>query len=127
MTDIAAALTIGEKQELFMLLLPRLIDFAHAQGYQLRAGELWRGDAQVAANVASGAGISNSLHPLKLAIDLNLFRHGVWLTRSEAHQPLGDFWKTLHPLCRWGGDFKRPDGSPKPDGNHYSVEHEGRK
>ena len=111
-------MTLGQKQELFMRLLPRLIDFAHEQGYALRGGELERKPDVAAANAAKGTGIANSLHRDKLAIDLNLFRNGKWLTRSEDHKPLGEFWEALHPLCRWGGRFG--------DGNHYSITHEGR-
>jgi hypothetical protein len=120
-------MTLGEKQELFMTLLPRLLDFAHNCGFTIRGGELERSKAQAQRNANSGAGISNSLHLIRLAIDLHLFHHGVYLSRSEDHQLLGNYWKTLHPLCRWGGDFKDADGRPDPDGNHYSLEHEGRK
>ena len=51
----------------------------------------------------------------------NLFKDGKFLTSSEDHRTLGEFWKTLHPDCCWGGDFSRPDG------NHYSMEWQGRK
>lgn len=113
-------LTVGQKQELFMELLPKLLEFAFANGYKVRGGELQRTKAQAEQNAASGAGISNSLHLICLAIDLKLFKNGVYLTRSEDYGTLGAFWKTLHPLCRWGGDFQS-----RPDGNHFSVEHGG--
>lgn len=112
-------MNLGQKQELFMRLLPRLIDKAYELGYQLRGGELLRPQLVAETYAAEGKGISNSLHLKKLAIDLNLFKDGVWLKDSRDHKPLGEYWKSLHPLCRWGGDFS------KPDGNHYSVEHEG--
>ncbi len=112
-------MTLGQKQQLFMRLLPRLIDFAHAQGYELRGGELERSRAQAAANAVTGKGIANSLHTQRLAIDLHLFRDGRYLQATEDHKPLGEFWESLHPLARWGGRFG--------DGNHYSIEHEGRK
>ena len=79
-----------------------------------------RGPEQAAANAMKGIGILNSLHLVSLAIDLNLFQSGKWLQMSSDHRPLGEFWKSLHPLCRWGGDFT------KPDGGHYSITHEGR-
>jgi hypothetical protein len=115
-----AKMTLGQKQELFMELLPMLINRIHDSGYQVRGGELERGRAQAAANQIHGTGIMNSLHIIRLAIDLHLFKNGKYLTMSDDHRPFGNYWKTLHPLCRWGGDFTRPDG------NHYSISHEGR-
>ena len=116
---------LGERQELFMELMPRLLAWGYARGYRMRGGELWRPPEMVAIYAARGSGSANSLHPLRLAIDINLFLNGTFLETSESHRPLGDFWKSLHPLCRWGGDFRRADGTPKPDGNHYSIEHNG--
>lgn len=95
--------------------------------YAVAGGELERSKAQAQVNATSGAGIVNSLHLICLAIDLKLFIDGVYQTESEAYRALGEKWKSLHPLCRWGGDFKDRDGNPKPDGNHFSIEHEGRK
>jgi hypothetical protein len=113
-------LSLGRKQRLFCKLLPRLMDYAHDHGYELSLGEAWRTPEQAARNEFAGIGTRNSLHVDRLAIDLNLFRGGKWLSDSESHRPLADYWKTLHPLCRWGGDFRNPDG------NHYSMTRGGR-
>lgn len=43
----------------------------------------------------------------------------VYCSKTEDHYDLGQFWKGLNPLCRWGGDFRSPDG------NHYSLEYQG--
>lgn len=111
-------MTLGEKQELFMQLLPRLINKAHELGFKIRGGDLFR-DARVhgAMGVKMGYGAANSCHKLKLAIDLNLFQNGQFLDSTEAHKQLGEWWEKQHELCRWGGRFK--------DGNHYSLEHNG--
>ena len=111
---------LGEKQELFMRLLPRLIDKAHELGYQVRGGDLFR-DPRVHGELGEkvGYGHSSSCHKLKLAIDLNLFLNGAFYKTTESHRMIGDWWKKQHELCRWGGDFSRPDG------NHYSIEHQG--
>lgn len=114
-------MTLREKQSLFVRLVARLIDEATLRGYELTFGETWRTPEQAARNAALGIGTATSLHTQRLAVDFNLFRNGVWLNKTEDWKELGEFWKSLHPLCRWGGDFKRPDG------NHLSLEHEGRK
>lgn len=117
-------MTLGEKQRLFMHLLGQFLVWIYESGYTVTGGELERSQAQADANAASGAGISNSLHLKRLAIDLNLFllRDGRWeyQNMTEAYRPLGEKWKSMHPLARWGGDF-----SSRPDGNHFSFEHEG--
>ena len=107
---------LGKRQELFMWLLPRLIDEIHNRGYEVRGGDLFR-DPRVhgAVGEKKGYGYSKSRHKSKCAIDLNLFKDGVYLTKTEDHKPFGDFWKSLDPLCEWGGDFGNKDG------NHYQV------
>lgn len=112
-------MTLGEKQRRFAQLVGRLIDFAYSNGFELTFGEALRTDEQAAINAAKGIGIAKSNHRIKLAIDLNLFIEGAWQTNPDAYRPLGDYWKTLDPLCRWGGDFKMKDAV------HFSLEHEG--
>jgi len=60
-----------------------------------------------------------SLHYEGLAIDIDLFKNGIYLTSTEDHQSFGEFWEGLHPDCRWGGRFR--------DGNHYSLTYQDRK
>ncbi len=67
--------------------------------------------------VRLGYGHPRSAHKNRLAIDLNLFRDGEYLSATEDHRPLGEWWERQHELCRWGGRFD--------DGNHYSLFHEG--
>ena len=113
-------MTLGEKQRLFTRNVAFLIEWAYKEGYELTVAEAYRTQEQSNLNAAAGKGISNSLHMDRLAIDLNLFKDGKYLTNSADHKPLGEFWKSLHPDNRWGGDFSRPDG------NHYSFSHNGR-
>lgn len=120
-------MTLREQRCLFTRLTAHLIQHASVLGYEVSYEEVKRSPAQASANAASGAGISNSLHLVGLAVDLNLYINGVWQPNSESHAPLGAFWKTLHPLARWGGDFRDKNGKPKPDGNHYSLEWQGTK
>jgi hypothetical protein len=113
-------MTLREQQSLFVSLVAQLIAEAHRQGFQLTFGEAYRSPEEAARLASLGKGIAKSLHTVRLAIDLNLFRDGVYLSSAESHRPLGEWWKRQHPLCRWGGDFARADG------NHYSLEYGGR-
>lgn len=112
-------MTLEEKQQRFTELVARLITWAYENGYALTFGEAWRTPEQAALNAAKGSGITNSLHIKRLAIDLNLFLDGQYQTVTEAYRRLGEYWKTLDPEARWGGDFMRPDG------NHFSITHDG--
>lgn len=114
-------MTLRERQSLFVRLVAKLIEFAYANGMELSFGECWRTPDQAKRNAAAGTGISNSLHTERLAIDLNLFVGGVYIDSSAGHRRLGEYWKSLHPDCRWGGDFR------KPDGNHYALSPDGKR
>jgi len=112
---------LSEKRALFTQLLAQLILWAGTQDrVSVALDQVKRTQAEADANAKSGAGISNSLHLLGLAGDLILYKDGKYMDKSEDYKFLGDYWKSLHPLCRWGGDFKS-----RPDGNHFSLEHEG--
>lgn len=108
-------MTLGQKQRLFARMVALLILKAYELGYEITFA--WAYDPP-----ESNSGRSpGSLHRERLAIDLNLFKDGRYLDTTEAHLPLGEWWEQQHSLARWGGRFK------KPDGNHYSLEHQGRK
>lgn len=108
--NLLAPTTERTQQSLFAFLVTHLIQWAFSQGYEITCGDFF----------ALTGHMKNSVHGNKMAADLNLYQGGKYLTDYLAHKPLGDYWKTLHPLCRWGGDFKIRDG------NHYSLEWQGR-
>jgi hypothetical protein len=110
-------LKFGEAQRKFTRMSGELIVWAYENGYELTYGEAYRTPEQAALNAAKGSGISNSLHTKRLAVDLQLFKDGVYLTDSHAYEPLGVFWESLGGA--WGGRFS------KPDGNHFSLAWEG--
>jgi hypothetical protein len=113
-------MSLREQRCLFTTLVADLIWHINSLGYECAINEAYRDPRVAAMNAKTGAGIKNSLHSVGLAVDLNLYIKGKYQTSSEAHRPIGDWWKQRHPLCRWGGDFRRKDG------NHYSMEWEGR-
>jgi hypothetical protein len=111
-------MTLGQKQRQFMRVLPRLIDYAYSIGYELTLGDGYR-DPRLhgAMSESRGYGHPNSCHKLRLAVDLNLFRDGVYLQGADAekgHSLLHDFWDTLGGSKRINNDL-----------NHYSFEHNG--
>lgn len=91
---------LRNKQSEFARKLSLLILYAFEQGYEITLGDAW----------AKSGHIEGSFHYKRLAIDLNLFRDGVFLTKTEDHLPLGVFWESLGGS--WGGRWD--------DGNHYS-------
>lgn len=113
-------MTLKETQILFARLFPRLIDKAFELGYEVTFGDVFR-DPRVHGEpgVKLGYGHPKSVHKVRLAADLNLFKDGKFLGSTEDHQILGEWWEKQHPLCRWGGRFE--------DGNHYSLEYGGMK
>jgi len=84
---------------------------AYSLGYTLTLGEGYTQADQDTDHM------KNSLHYVKLAQDLSLFHDGVYLTSSNAYEELGKYWESLGGA--WGGRFG--------DGNHFSLEHEGKK
>lgn len=110
-------MTLSEKQRKFTTMIGRLIEWCDVHGYELTFGEAYRTPEQAQLNAKSGKGIANSLHTQRLAVDFNLFVNGQYQTDSAAYKPLGEFWESIGGA--WGGRFS------KPDGNHFSLEHNG--
>jgi len=98
-------MSLSSLQWEFLQALSKLIEFAKSEGYKLTGGDLY----------ATTGHIDGSQHYKRLAIDLNLFINNQYKTDTESHRKLGEYWVTLHPLARWGGNFTRKDG------NHYEF------
>ena len=103
----------------FSAALARLIQQANILGYGVTMGECYRTPEQAALNAQSGSGIAHSLHTDRLAVDIQLFKDGQYLSSSEDYAALGAWWKSGGAMYCWGGDFKRPDG------NHFSLSPDG--
>ena len=112
-------MTLRKQQSLFARLIAEHVTWLYAQGYGITGGWGFRPQWACDYLAIQGKGIRRSVHRLKLALDINLFKNGKYLTTTEAHRFSGEKWKSRHPLCRWGGDFRNRDG------NHYSLERGG--
>lgn len=111
-------MSLGSEQRRLPPMIASLIQFAYLKGYEITFGDAFR-DPRVhgAVGEKKGYGHKNSNHKNKLALDLNLFKDGQYLTSTEDHEPLGLFWESIGGT--WGGRFE--------DGNHYSLEYNGMK
>ncbi len=117
-------MTLLQKQIAFTKLIPRLIDYCFNRNFEAVLGEAYRPPETVALYAEQGRGSKTSLHPDKLAIDLLLFINGNLLTKTESYEDAGTYWESLSTdevKTVWGGRFKS-----RPDGNHFSVEWQGR-
>jgi hypothetical protein len=112
-------MTLRDAQSLHVKYTGLLIAWAYDNGYELTWGQTLRMPIEAQANAESGAGISNSLHLIKLAVDFSLFKDGVFLTQVSDYAPLGVYWESLDSNNRWGGRFTSPDA------DHFSYTWEG--
>lgn len=110
---------LREKQSIFAFLVARLLIFMHQEGYEFTFGDAYRSPEEAARLARLGKGIKDSLHTKRLAIDINLFKNGKYLTSTESHKMFGDWWEHQHKNCRWGGKYN--------DGNHYEFLESSRK
>jgi hypothetical protein len=111
---------MSQLQEEFAQAAAKLIQKAVELGYTVTLGEAWRTPEQALLNEEHGTGIAHSLHIYRLAIDLNFFRDGAYVTDGAKLADVGAWWKTLGPRYCWGGDFTH-----LPDGNHFSLSPDG--
>ena len=93
-------MSLRQRQSDFAKAVGLLIIFAYQQGYELTFGDAY----------ATSGHIKGSFHYKRLAIDLNLFKNGRYLTETEDYRELGEFWESIGGT--WGGRFS--------DGNHFS-------
>lgn len=109
-------------QEEFAQSAARLIQKAAELGYTVTLGEAWRTPEQAQWNADHGLGIAHSLHMERLAIDLNFFKNGTYITDGSTLADVAAWWKSLpSPMTgaqyKWGGDIS----APHQDGNHFSL------
>ena len=82
-------MSLSTEQAAFLLDACKLIQFATEQGFMVTGGELAR----------------TPIHLKRCAMDLNFFKDGKIIWDKATISPIGQFWKSLHPKNRWGGEF----------------------
>lgn len=112
-------MTLNEAQFRFSRMFAALLQFAFERGYEVTMGDGFRDPRLFGSmGVERGYGEANSAHKQRLAHDINLFKDGKYLDKTEDHQELGEQWEAMGGT--WGGRF-RTSG----DGNHYSLKYKG--
>jgi hypothetical protein len=112
--------TLHDAQALHVKLVAQLVTYVYAQGYELTWGEAYRTAQQAEWDAENHTGIVNSVHCDRLAVDLQLFKDGNYLTDPASYQFMADYWQSLDPSCRAGYYFSTVDA------DHFSITWEGR-
>ena len=98
---------LSSRQIEFTKNIASLIAYADMIGIGLTFGHAYRDKETQKRLVDKGLSKTmNSYHLKRLAVDFNFFINGELTYEKEKIQELGDFWETLHPKNRWGGNFK---------------------
>lgn len=126
--DQAIPKTLSAARILHTQCLARLWLYAEVHGILIRHEEGYVVNPRlvyvdgVKAKCKDAVHMYGSMHYLGLACDHVVMRadeHGVLQPVTSGDDPawqnLGVFWKGLHSLCRWGGDFESGDV------NHMSL------
>lgn len=113
-------MTLRQARCRFTRSVAKLIGMAEAMGFECALDE---GTVHLTPKNPTGNHRKGSVHYSGLALDLLLYKDGVYLESTEAYTELGEYWESLGveqdlPL-RWGGRFS--------DGNHFSHEWNGMK
>ena len=105
---------LSQYQRIFTLNISKLIAFAYGKGIELTFGEAYRTTEQQLLYVQSGKSKTmNSRHLKRLAVDFNFFVKGNLTYKWDDVKIIGDYWESLHPQNRWGGDW---NNNEKKDG-----------
>jgi len=86
-------------QQTFLTNITKLMDTIYNKtGYKVNI------DHSVRLPVDRKTDTISELRRAKLALNLNLFKDGVYLTKDEDYAELGQLWKSLDHRNIWGGD-----------------------
>ena len=95
---------LSERRRIFSRNIALLILYGHGIGLECAIDDAKRPRTN-----------NYSLHPDGLAVDLVMYKNGVYQRNPGPYQPLGDFWLSLHQDNEWGGRWA------KRDANHFEM------
>lgn len=99
-------MSLGQKQELFSRYFAQLLEKIFALGWEVRIGEIWRPQEMQDLYLKTGKSKAKySKHQDKVAADIYVFCAGKQISSAEM-RILGEFWESLDPHNRWGGNFQ---------------------
>lgn len=99
-------MSLFDEQTAFVYDFCLLMAKAFEMGYAITFGEAQRPLEMQTLYVKSGRSKTmDSEHIRRCAIDLNIFKEGKLCSRDEI-KPLGDYWESLSPKNRWGGNWR---------------------
>lgn len=105
------------RQKRFSWMLMELLQWAYANGYEIRGGDWWRStDTLACPNCKMAFSYQDLLffnkrskvkygdHNDRCATDLLLSINGQESAPAE-YRPLGEYWESLDPNAEWGGRY----------------------
>jgi len=100
-------MSLVNEQWAFVKDLAKLILKAEEMGFMLTGGELQRPIEMQELYIKRKKSMTmRSNHLRRLAQDYNIFHNNTLCYDKAKLKPLGDYWESLHPYNRWGGNFK---------------------
>jgi hypothetical protein len=103
-----------EKQFRFSVMQAKLVLHAVAIGLQVTMDEMYRPPETCELYAKKGIGIKNSNHQRRIAMDINLFEAGEFLTEPDRYLDLHVMWSSFGGADPIEGDAR-----------HFSLEHDG--
>lgn len=98
---------LNDKQIQFTKDIALLIEFARVNEVGLTFGDAYRPQVLQEIYVKEGKSKTmNSKHLSRLAVDFNFFVNGKLTYEKAKLQFLGDYWESLRPTNKWGGNFQ---------------------
>ncbi len=106
-------MALSTHQQIFTKNVALFILKATELGIGLTFGDAYRDKDRQKRLIALGLSWTmNSMHLNRLAVDFNFFINGKLTYDKAKLQELGDYWESLHPANRWGGNWKKTKDVP---------------